>query len=380
MTPVRRALLWIGISLAGILVLALAAGGILYAVVTAPSPTYPADGSATAGTWYQHDLGDEAMAADGSDYRLYVKPGAGENLVVFFGGGGVTWDAASAAQPISVGGYLFGDDPGNYFRSIPNYFPRTLGGMLDATHDDNPFADWDMVVIPYATGDFHTGATLAELDGTTMHYNGQRNVELALTWISEWMPDPDTLLVAGGSAGGFGATFWTPTFADAYPDATVYSFSEGNQLPYDSWPTVANDLWRADWESTFGYPPGANLYETAVLANREALGDDVVFLDSNTTADGVLIAFEGKISGSGPDATAWAEGMRASMSRLHEAVPNYFVYVTSAGATADGLTPHTLSSLPEYYTTVQDGVGFRDWLADAVIHDRPYDVGLELLR
>jgi len=351
--------------------------GIGVLAVTAPSPTWPTDQSADLNRWYQHDLGDDAMAADGSDYRLYVKTGSSDNLIVFFGGGGVTWDAASSERPITAGSYLFGDDPGDYFRSIPSFFPTTLGGILEANNPDNPFNDWNVVVIPYATGDFHAGNGSTE----NMRYNGQENVRLAFDWIREEMPaNPSKLLIAGGSAGGFGATFWTPTLAESYPGSTVYSFSEGNQLPSDKWPGVADDLWQADWQDTFGYEPGANLYETAVVANRERLGDDVSFLDSNTTADATLIAFAAKINDHAPDADGWSSEMRASMSRLAESVPNYYFYLSGADADAStGLTPHTLSSLPGFYTTEQDGVPFADWLAEAVIDDAPRSVGASLL-
>jgi len=347
-------------------------------VVTAPSPTWPTQGEAQNNRWYQHDLGEAAMAADGSDYRLYAKTGSSDNVIIYFGGGGVTWDEASADNPITAGKYLFGSDPGNYFRSIPAFFPTTLGGVLEADNPDNPFNDWNVVVIPYATGDFHTGNTTTG----TMRYNGQQNVGLALDWIRTNMPvEPAKVLIAGSSAGGFGAAFWTPTVAGLYPDSTVYSFSEGNQLPSEKWPTVVDDLWGADWEATFGYPPGANLYETAVIANRQALGPNVIFLDSNTTADETLIAFTAKINDHKPDAAAWSSAMRASMGRLADTVPNYFFYLTDDGADeTTGLTQHTVLSLPAFYTTEEDGVMFTEWLATAVIDDAPNSVGAELLQ
>jgi len=370
----RKWIIAVGSTLAALGALA----GIGALVVTAPSPTWPDEAPAEHNRWYQHDLGDLAMAADGSDYRVYAKTGSSDNLIIYFGGGGVTWDEESADNPITVGKYLFSSDPGNYFRSIPAFFPTTLGGVLEADNPDNPFNDWNVVVIPYATGDFHAGNTATE----TMKYNGQENVRLSLEWIRQTMPvDPSKLLIAGSSAGGFGAAFWTPTVAQLYPDSAVYSFSEGNQLPSDKWPAVSADLWGADWQATFGYEPGANLFETAVTANREMEGENVVFLDSNTTADGTLLAFWAKINDRDADVDVWSAAMRASMSRLSQTVPNYFFYLTDDGADEQtGLTPHTLLSLPEFYTTVEGGVPFTEWLATAVIDDAPYSVGEELLQ
>ena len=117
------------------------------------------------------------------------------------------------------------------------------------------------------------------------------------------------------------------------------------------------------------------------MANREMVGENVVFLDSNTTADGTLLAFWAKINDRDADVDAWSAAMRASMSRLSQTVPNYFFYLTDDGADEQtGLTPHTLLSLPEFYTTVEGGVPFTEWLATAVIDDAPYSVGEELLQ
>ena len=385
MTKRRRLSGWAkaGVALGSVVLVLAAVVGAGILVVTAPSPTWP--GSAEHNRWYQADLGPDAMAADGSDYRVYAKTGSSDNLIIYFGGGGVTWDANSAVNPITVTKYLFGGgDTGTYFRSIPSYFPTTLGGILDANNPENPFTDWNVVMIPYATGDFHAGTgiqTLTADDGTVteMHYNGQENVRLALEWIGKNMIDPDKLLIAGASAGSFGAAFHTPEIAQRYPDSQIYQFSEGDQLPSPKWPDVTDDLWDAHWEQTFGYAPGDNLYETAVVANRALLGDEIVFLDSNTTRDGTLIGFASLINDVPPDADAWSAAMRASMKRLSETVPNYYYFLTDDDPDENGFTSHTLSSLPVAYTTEQDGVRFLDWLADAVIRDRPISVGEGLL-
>lgn len=358
--------------------------GVFTFIVTRPAPTWPATGTPDHNRWYQTSLGSEAVDAAGGDYRIYAKTGTSDNLIIFFGGGGVVWDAEAAADPITVGGYLLSGFPGAYFRSIPSFFPTTLGGILDVNNEDNPFSDWNAVMIPYATGDFHVGdanVSLTAADGTAtdMHFNGQTNVRLALDWIQANIPNPERLLIAGASAGSFGAAIHTPQIVDRYPESRIFQFSEGDQLPSKKWPAVADELWDAHWRDNFGYEPGENLYERAVVANREALGDDVVFLDSNTTRDGTLIAFTARVNDETPNPEAWSEAMRASMVRMQQNVPNYYFFLTDADPDSKGFTAHTLSSLPVAYTTKQDGVEFLTWLADAVIRDRPSSIGAHLL-
>jgi hypothetical protein len=380
----RRTKVLLSIGVVVVVLLGLVGAGAL--VVTAPRPDFPTADKPTRNSWYQADLGTRAMSADGGDYRIYAKTGSSDNLVIFFGGGGVTWDGDSAANPITIGKYLFGGGLGDYFRTIPAYFPTTLQGFLEADNPKNPFNDWNIVVLPYSTGDFHTGnatKTLTASDGTetVMHYNGRTNVSLALDWIQKRMPQPTKLLVAGSSAGGFGSTFWLPEIAAAYPESTVYHFAEGDQLPSPTWPRVAEQLWNSQWQRDFGHEPGTNLYETAVRSNRERLGDRVVFLDSNTVYDDTLLAFTGRVQDRAITKEQWSTQTRASMKRLSETVPDYYFYLTDYGLDEKtGLTPHTFVSQPNFFTATEDGMRFSTWLADAVIRDEPRSVGEKFLR
>jgi hypothetical protein len=86
--------------------------------------------------------------------------------------------------------------------------------------DGNPFTDWSKVFVFYCTGDFHTGnnvATYRDPSGIshTINHVGYANVKKYLSRLKATfctgtactMPAPSQIVVAGSSAGGFGAVW-----------------------------------------------------------------------------------------------------------------------------------------------------------------------------
>lgn len=111
--------------------------------------------------------------------------------------------------------FIKGGDTGNYFQNIPFYMLTLLRGMMDTDNPANPFHGWNVVYLPYSTGDFHIGNRTVEYkkdDGSpfTMRYNGSNNVRSSLDWIYANVDKPGKLLIAGESAGGFGSAFGLP--------------------------------------------------------------------------------------------------------------------------------------------------------------------------
>ena len=48
-------------------------------------------------------------------------------------------------------------------RIVPEYIEQQGDGIFNLEHPDNPFAAYDMVVIPYCTGDVHLGTRADEI-------------------------------------------------------------------------------------------------------------------------------------------------------------------------------------------------------------------------
>jgi len=337
------------------------------------------------------DRDARAVSADGSEYYLFANKGAASenNLIVYFSGGGVAWDAATAARPISLANVMKSGEIKYYFPNIPFYKVSTLGGLLKNDNPDNPFKDWNIVYIPYSTGDLHIGNTSKEYTDAkgkpfTMHYNGQANARAALEWIANHFAAPEKILVAGESAGGFGAAFWAPDIAKRYPDARIYQYSDGSYLNADRWPEIIDNEWKADFAATFGYEVGGDLISSLFAANRKLLPDNAVLLQSNTLYDELLFDFEKDLNADDSDdgeyMHRWSARMLQSAGELSDALPGYYYYITDYGLNKKtGRTPHTLSPLNHFYKAEQDGTKLMKWLDDAVNKDEFYSVGRQFV-
>jgi hypothetical protein len=339
--------------------------------------------------WYTVPLGEGASSADGSPYSLFYKRGTSDNVIVYFSGGGVVWDTAGALDPITLRSVI-GVEPdgffGAYFDSIPVYKPGSLGGLIEASNDENPFDDWSVIYIPYSTGDFHAGnATHDYVDARgrthSIRHWGRRNVETALAWAREILASPDgTLLVAGESAGGFGSSFWLPEIASMTGKERIYHLIDSSYLLNSAWPSVASELWGVDWEREFGFPASADLIGASIRHNLEtvvpATGKELVVLQSHTLRDNLLPVFQNRIEPLTPglDTTAavdaWSAAAVSAMRRLDAAYSNYYSFLTSDGM-KDGMTPHTISAGDTFYELRAAGVTYSEWLSRSVIEDDP---------
>ncbi|RZI81674.1 MAG: hypothetical protein EOP38_18500 [Rubrivivax sp.] len=158
-----------------------------------------------------------ASCGNGTPYRVFVnRTPKTSKTVVMFEGGGACW-AKGACQ--GEGGLLGASNPNgvkaNYMSSLTM---AAFGLVTPFTSRNHPFnkiqtQDWNIVYVPYCTGDVHTGNKIAsypDADPTkpalTYYHRGARNGEALAQWLAKTIPSPDHLLVTGFSAGGAGAT------------------------------------------------------------------------------------------------------------------------------------------------------------------------------
>ena len=79
-------------------------------------------------------------------------------------------------------------------------------GIISPT-EENPFAGWDKVIIPYVCGDCHI-----------FHSNGYTNFLKSMELIKERWPSPKRILITGSSAGSFGASALAGKVSEYYPE------------------------------------------------------------------------------------------------------------------------------------------------------------------
>lgn len=145
-----------------------------------------------------------AQCSDGSQYKFFVNySGKSNNLVLMFEGGGACWDYASCSG---------GARGAANAKGIPDtHMDRTQYMNLLRRDPQNPLADWNMVFVPYCTGDVHTGSKVATYTNPsggaplTFRHLGHDNTQAVIGWIKQQLPNVPRLLVTGYSAGGIGA-------------------------------------------------------------------------------------------------------------------------------------------------------------------------------
>jgi hypothetical protein len=205
-------------------------------------------GEAPEGVWSWIPFPD-SVCADGSTTGLGVNPGTGPDLVVFLDGGGACWDYVTCAVGAAVD-----DDygPDKFDAEVSGYFP---GSFTDRAALPPTLADATLVFVPYCTGDVHGGGHVATyralggLDTVRWSHLGHGNVLAFLERLGATWPSPRKLVVAGSSAGGFGAVASYEAFKWYWPDAEGFLVDDsGPPLVEDDIPAWLRDGWYNAWQ------------------------------------------------------------------------------------------------------------------------------------
>ena len=148
------------------------------------------------------------VCGDGSPYKMFVNfSDKSDNLVVVFEPGGACWDYDSCAGRNGIRGAANPHGlPDDHWELAPFISP-----FLSRFDDTNPSRDWNMVYMPYCTGDVHTGAKTVTYPGggtdpdLEVHHDGHAVVVQAVSWLDENFTHVPKLLSTGCSAGGVGS-------------------------------------------------------------------------------------------------------------------------------------------------------------------------------
>ena len=96
--------------------------------------------------------------------------------------------------------------------------------VLSRSSANSPFKDWNLVYIPYCSGDVHTGSALTGYMGQPQV--GFINYKLDLAQIVARFPNLDRVVLVGVSAGGFGVAWnWLLT-QEAFGSVPVFALDD----------------------------------------------------------------------------------------------------------------------------------------------------------
>lgn len=190
-----------------------------------------------AGQWSYVDF-PNAKCGDGSSTGLLVSPGS-DGLLFFMEGG--AYCAGGCALGFSSGPPenrdLFSSLPASERPAFVSYLndPNTWdpNSIFSRSDSDNVFRSFTYVYVIGCTGDLYAGDNVVTDAGTpdsTFHHEGHANTVAFLDRLAATWPDPQRVVVAGSSLGGFGALFNYDTFKQFWPSTKMYLIDDSGTL------------------------------------------------------------------------------------------------------------------------------------------------------
>jgi hypothetical protein len=302
---------------------------------------------------WEHIEVEGAVCSRGTPYSFFTHTGDPNKLMVYFQGGGACWGASTCKPGGTFDDTVERDDISFY------------GGIFDFADPENPVADYSIVVVPYCTGDVHTGAAEREFsesgDEFTIAFNGFTNAQAVLDWTYAQYDALSEVIVTGSSAGAYGAIFNAPYVLEHYPNARALVLGDAGM-----------GVFPAEWDGLTLWGTPENLYsgegydvvETSVdFANNLYLAaaaafPDVQFVVYTSDRDFVQAGFY-LMQGGAEDWNAIMENSIAALNQLD----NFRSYLAWGGT-------HTILASRLFYQMQVGGVSFRDWFA-ALVEGEP---------
>ena len=265
-----------------------------------------------------------------------MSQGTSDRLLIYFQGGGACYDLASCfglrPYDATVGD---DDDPGLPGRE----------GILDLSNPDNPFRDYDIVFVPYCTGDFHLGDRVVTWDvegggQATMRFEGATNARAVLAWVYAHFRAPESVFVSGCSAGAVGSAYHAPAIMRRYAGVPVTQMG-------DSAGGYRGDLQRVLSAWGVNATGFEDFYVQGARANPTRL-----FSELNTTEDETQLFFQ-RLMGTDPHAIR--DILLGNLLDVHTQVANFRSY-TSPG------NIHCVTLFDDFYSMTISGTRVRDWV------------------
>jgi len=311
------------------------------------------------------------------DWTYFVRRGADSNkLLIEFEGGGGCWDEDTCA----IGGPYKTDVN---IQSTLNQL-NAGSGVRDHSDNRNPFQEWTHVYVPYCSGDIFTGDNRPDWG---VEHRGWLHGNESLAWVRNNMRTPSHVAVVGCSAGGYGATMWTPVFFDHFrstsPSTRLYMFADSSAgiASIAQLSGMHADLNQTDFLLQGAVPGYAGLdFSFTDPESYQEFSSDVLALMSQEFPNTMLSVFTSNsdavqygytvMGGLFYTPAEWTEGMR---------IVGEMAAAKGAGNIASWINPgasHCIIPYPAFYETEVDGILLHEWLQDMVA-DRPIQMEVD---
>lgn len=187
------------------------------------------------------------VCGDGSPTGVGLKLAARtDEVVVLLNGGGACWDAQTCFELRTAASIDTPFGAAEFAALQPNLdaYPLTSRGA------GNPYQNASFVFVPYCTGDLHAGHATTQYTTAsgprTVHHAGQTNLDALWPRLRATRPAASRVLLAGISAGGYGAMLQQDRLHMAWLAPTLDVLSDSSH-PIDPVP-ARWDAMRAAWD------------------------------------------------------------------------------------------------------------------------------------
>ncbi|MDP6661556.1 MAG: pectin acetylesterase-family hydrolase [Candidatus Thalassarchaeaceae archaeon] len=315
--------------------------------------------------WVRHDPGGDCQCSDGSNYSFWTRHADPSRVVLYFQGGGGCWNDYSCqfeggTYKTTVGEW---DNP-----STASSVYSNNGGIFNFNNEDNPFADWSFVFVPYCTGDIHIGATVTEYEGGPVSHNGHVNSQTAYAHMLETYPLATQIFVTGSSAGSPPSPFYGALASDDYPEASIAVFNDGSGGLFSNNTYDFYEIWGLN-SSMADFPvDGLNFNEMTsadLILRAWAHDNDIRFARFDDSYDNTMRYFNALLEN---DVTLDYKSVIISAdSQIEEAGMPYSGYLSPGQA-------HTILTSERFYTLEVEGQPFLEWFTSFVEGGQPESV------
>lgn len=315
----------------------------------------------------------DGVCSTGTPHKFFVRPFTGsQKLMIFFNGGGACW----FGQQCDLNAKPTTHTP---FAEMDQNYPAKKDGIFKFDREGNPFSDYNIVFLPYCTGDVHIGGGAKTYTYTNdagaevaveVRHAGYSNSKTVLDWTFDNFATPENVVVTGVSAGAIGASFYAGIVAEKYNGTPVVLLADAAggynspnlSLTFESWDTASIlpnwPVYEGETNKTLNfedfYIAGATHADNLTIAQYNAANDET---QKNFTL----------LLGDAPDSFSIPQRILNHYAEIEDAVTTFYTY------TANGST-HTILSAPYFYTYEVEGVKFSDWLAGLVAGEAVGDV------
>ncbi len=300
------------------------------------------------------------LCSSGTPYLFYtLNSERSDKLLIYFNGGGACWFGQACD---------LNSEPNVHtpFAEMSSNNPAMMDGIFALDNAENPLRDYDMVSVPYCTGDVHVGAgekqyQYTNADGievnVTTYHNGYANSATVLDWVYANYPNPESVVITGSSAGAIGSSFYAGMVAEHYAEKPVVLLADaagGYNSPalpttFTAWNTAAI---LPDWPEYAGETNDSLTFEDFYIASSSHAAN-LTIAQYNAAEDETQIQFNYLI-GDAPGSFSLPQRIFNHYVEIESAVDEFHSYTAGGNV-------HTILRSPIFYTYAVSGVRFVDW-------------------